>query len=177
MTSSSSILCTDSIGKLLLRYSIPAIISMIATSLYNVIDTFFIGFTHGSTSVASLTVTFPLMNLAAAFAALVSVGGGVLMAISLGAKDIDKAHRVLGNVVILDIIVGVIFSIITLIFLDPILYFFGATDDTLSDARKYMIVILFGNIIIQLYLGINSLMRSSGHPYSALIAKIGRAHV
>lgn len=172
MTSSSAILGTDSIGKLLLKFSLPAIISMIATSLYNVIDTFFIAHTHGATAVASLTVTFPLMNLAAAFAALVSVGGGVLMSVSLGQRDLDKAHRILGNVVILDIIIGVLFSIATICFLNPILYFFGATDATIADARTYMIIILSGNIIVQLYLGINSLQRSSGHPYQALIATL-----
>ena len=172
MNSTSALLGSEPIGKLLLRYSIPAIISMIATSLYNVIDTFFIGHLHGSVAVASLTVSFPLMNLIAAFAALVSVGGGVLMSTFLGAKDLDRAHRVLGNLVILSIAMGVLITIITLIFLNPILYFFGATEATLPDARKYMIIILSGSIIIQLYFCINSLLRACGHPNFALIATL-----
>ncbi|NDV59206.1 MATE family efflux transporter [Bacteroides sp. 519] len=163
---------TDKIGKLLMQYAIPAIIAMTASSLYNMIDSIFIGQGVGSLAISGLALTFPLMNLAAAFGSLVGVGASTLVSMKLGQKDYDTAQRVLGNVVILNVVAGIGFSIITLAFLDPILYYFGASEDTIGYARDYMKIILLGNVVTHLYLGLNSVLRSSGHPKKAMVATI-----
>lgn len=155
---------TEKIGKLLMQYAIPAIIAMTASSLYNMVDSIFIGHGVGPMAISGLALTFPLMNLAAAFGSLVGVGAATLVSVKLGQKDYDTAQRVLGNVLVLNIIIGLAFTILTLIFLDPILYFFGGSDETVGYARDYMKVILYGNVITHLYLGLNAVLRSAGHP-------------
>ncbi|MDR2859434.1 MAG: MATE family efflux transporter [Mediterranea sp.] len=163
---------TENIGKLLIQYAAPAIIATTAASLYNIIDSIFIGHGVGALAISGLALTFPLMNLAAAFGSLVGMGASILMSIRLGQKDYDTARRVLGNVVVLNIIIGLAFTAFTLPFLDPILYFFGASGETIGYARDFMQVILFGNIITHLYWGLNSLLRSVGHPQKAMAATI-----
>lgn len=163
---------TERIGKLLMQYAIPAIIAMTASSLYNMVDSIFIGHGVGTMAISGLAITFPLMNLAAAFGSLVGVGAATLVSVRLGQKDYDTAQRVLGNVVVLNVIIGVMFTILCLLFLDPILRFFGASDATLPYARDYMQVILLGNVVTHLYLGLNSVLRSSGHPQKAMFATI-----
>lgn len=163
---------TEKIGKLLMQYAIPAIIAMTASSLYNMVDSIFIGHGVGTLAISGLALTFPLMNLAAAFGSLVGVGAATLVSVKLGQKDYDTAKSVLGNVVILNVLIGVLFTIITLIFLDPILYFFGASQDTIGYARDYMKIILLGNVITHLYMGLNSVLRSAGHPKQAMLATI-----
>lgn len=163
---------TEKVGKLLLQYAIPAIIAMTASSLYNMIDSIFIGQGVGKMAISGLALTFPLMNLAAAFGSLVGVGAATLVSVKLGQKDYDTARSVLGNVVLLNILIGGIFSVITLLFLDPILYFFGASEYTIDYARDYMKIILLGNIVTHLYLGLNSILRSAGHPKKAMVATI-----
>ena len=163
---------TEKIGKLLMQYAIPAIIAMTASSLYNMIDSIFIGQGVGSLAISGLALTFPLMNLAAAFGSLVGVGASTLGSVKLGQKDYDTAQRVLGNVVILNVVIGLSFTLLTLLFLDPILYFFGASEDTIGYARDYMVIILAGNVITHLYLGLNTVLRSAGHPKQAMLATI-----
>lgn len=163
---------TERIGKLLMQYAIPAIIAMTASSLYNMVDSIFIGHGVGALAISGLALTFPLMNLAAAFGSLVGVGASTLISVKLGQKDYDTAQRVLGNVLVLNVIIGLLFTIVTLIFLDPILYFFGGSDATVGYARDYMVVILLGNIITHIYLGLNAVLRSAGHPQKAMYATI-----
>ena len=163
---------TEKVGKLLRQYAVPAIIAMTASSLYNMVDSIFIGQGVGPYAISGLALTFPLMNLAAAFGTLVGVGASTLLSVLLGQKNYEVARRVLGNVVILNVIIGSVFSALALIFLDPILYFFGASEQTISYARDYMVIILIGNIITHIYFGLNSLLRSSGHPKQAMAATI-----
>ena len=162
------ILGTEPIGKLLTQYAIPAIIAMTASSLYNMTDSIFIGHGVGALAIAGLALTFPLMNLAAAFGSLVGVGASTLVSVKLGQKDYQGANLMLGNVFMLNLIVGIAFSIVFLLFLDPVLYFFGASEQTIPYARDYMRVILYGNVITHMYLGLNSVMRSSGFPQMAM---------
>ena len=122
---------TEKIGKLLMQYAIPAIIAMTASSLYNITDSIFIGHGVGALAISGLALTFPLMNLAAAFGSLVGVGAATLMSVRLGQKDYDTANKILGNVFVLNIILGLAYTVVVLSFLDPILYFFGASDATL----------------------------------------------
>lgn len=163
---------TERIGKLLTQYAVPAIIAMTASSLYNMVDSIFIGHGVGPLAISGLAVTFPLMNLAAAFGSLVGVGASTLISVKLGQKDYDTAHKILGNVVVLNLLIGIVFIIVTLAFLDPILYFFGASEATLPYARDYMVTILLGNVVTHMYLGLNSVLRSAGHPQKAMLATI-----
>ncbi len=163
---------TEKIGKLLMQYAIPAIIAMTASSLYNMVDSIFIGHGVGPMAISGLALTFPLMNLAAAFGSLVGVGASTLMSVKLGQKDYESANKVLGNVFVLNILIGLAFTSVGLIFLDPVLRFFGASEKTLPYAHDYMIVILLGNVVTHLYLGLNAVLRSSGNPQKAMYATI-----
>ena len=164
----------EKIGKLLTQYAIPAIIAQTASSLYHMIDSIFIGHIPdvGAYAISGLATTFPFMNLSAAFGAMVGVGGATQLSVRLGQRDYDSAKTILGNLVTLNIIVGTLFAAISLIFLDPILFFFGASEATLPHARAFMEIILYGNIITHLYFGINAALRSSGHPKQAMYATI-----
>lgn len=163
---------TEPIGKLLKNYAVPAIIAMTASSLYNIIDSIFIGHGVGPLAIAGLAVTFPLMNLSAAFGSLVGVGATTMISVLLGQKNYEVANKVLGNVVILNVLIGIIFMTVSLIFLDPILYFFGASENTIEYAREYMQIILAGNAVTHLYLGLNSVLRASGNPRMAMYLTI-----
>ena len=163
---------TEPIGKLLKNYAVPAIIAMTASSLYNIIDSIFIGHGVGPLAIAGLAVTFPLMNLSAAFGTLVGVGATTMISVLLGQKNYEVANKVLGNVVILNILIGLLFMTVSLAFLDPILYFFGASENTIAYAREYMQIILAGNAVTHLYLGLNSVLRASGNPKFAMMLTI-----
>ena len=161
---------TEKIGKLLKMYAVPGIIAQTAASLYNIVDSVYIGHIPGvgSAAISGLAVTFPLMNLAAATGTLVGVGAMTLVSVLLGQKNYNVARKVLSNVLTLNVIIGLVFSAVTLGFLTPILRFFGASDVTLPYARDYMSIILVGNVFTHLYFGFNGLVRSSGHPKTAM---------
>ena len=159
---------SERISKLLTQYAIPAIIAMTASSLYNMADSIFIGQGVGSMAIAGLALTFPLMNLAAAFGSLVGVGASTLVSVKLGQKEYEGANRVLGNVLSLNVCLGIAFTVIFLLVLDPVLYFFGASGNTIPYAREYMQVILIGNVFTHMYLGLNAVLRSSGFPKLAM---------
>lgn len=165
-------LSSQPIGRLLLRYSVPAIIASVATSLYNIVDSIFIGRGVGAMAIAGLAITFPLMNLVIAFCTSIAAGGSTIASIFLGQKDDVRATDVVNNVMTLCIIHSLIFGSLTLIFLDPILYFFGATDETISYAREFMVIILIGTPISYIFIGLNNLMRSTGYPRKAMISAL-----
>ncbi len=168
----AQLLGTEKIGKLLKTYAFPAIIAMTASSLYNIIDSIFIGQGVGPMALSGLAITFPIMNLSAAFGTLVGAGAASLVSILLGQRNYEVANKVLGNVMTLNVIIGVLFTVVTLSFLDPILEFFGASENTLPYARSYMRINLIGNTITHLYFGLNAVLRSSGHPRKAMMATI-----
>ena len=161
---------TRKIGSLLRMYAVPGIIAQTAASLYNMVDSIYIGHIKdvGSYAISGLAVTFPLMNLSAALGTLVGVGGMTLMSVLLGQKNYDNASKVLGNVLTLNVAIGLLFTTFTLCFLEPILRFFGASDVTLPFAREYMTIILIGNVITHLYFGLNGAIRASGKPKVAM---------
>lgn len=159
---------TEKIGKLLKQYALPAIIAQTASSLYNMVDSIFIGQGVGPMAISGLAVTFPLMNLSTAFGTLVGAGAATMLSVLLGQKNYKAANKVLGNVVSLNIIIGLVFMAIALIFIDPILYFFGASENTLPYAKEYISIILIGNVVTHLYFGLNAAMRSSGNPKKAM---------
>ena len=163
---------TENVGKLLKQYAMPAIVAMAAASLYNMVDSIFIGQGVGPMAIAGLAVTFPLMNLSTAFGTLVGVGAATLISMLLGQKNYYMANRVLGNVVMLNVAIGVFVTVVGLVFLDPILYFFGASEVTIPYAREYMVIILAANIITHLYYGLNGVVRASGLPRKAMLATL-----
>lgn len=163
---------TKPVGRLLLQYALPAIVAMVASSLYNMVDSIFIGQGVGALAISGLAVTFPFMNLSAAFGAAIGVGSSAFLSVKLGQRDYDIANRILGNCVMLNVIIGVLFGGIGLLFVSPILRFFGASDATLPYAREYMIIILLGNVITHLYFGLNAVLRSAGKPRIAMYITI-----
>ena len=163
---------TQPVGKLLRQYSLPSIIAMLASSLYNIVDSIFIGHGVDALALSGLAVTFPLMNISTAFGAMVGMGSATLISVKLGQKDYGTAQSILGNAVVMNIAMGVVFALISLIFLDPILYFFGASETTIGYAHDYMVIILLGNVITHMYFGFNALLRAMGHPKMAMKATI-----
>ncbi|MBO8428645.1 MAG: MATE family efflux transporter [Bacteroidetes bacterium] len=163
---------TEKIGKLLKQYAIPAIIAMTASSLYNMVDSIFIGHGVGAYAIAGLAITFPLMNLGAAFGSLVGVGASSLISMLLGERNYGMAQKVFGNVITLNLLIGLIYTIVVLLFLDPILIFFGGSEQTLPYAREYMVIILWGNMITHMYFGLNAILRAAGFPKRAMYATI-----
>lgn len=160
------------VHKLLWKYALPAIIAMTATSLYNIVDSIYIGHGCGALALGALTVAKPFMDICAAFGSLVGVGASSLLAIYLGEKDYEKANRVLGNVIVMNIILSAVVMIAGLVWLDPILLAFGASEDTLGYAHDYMEIILYGNILTHIYFGLNAMLRSAGHPRFSMTATI-----
>ncbi len=160
------------VNKLLFQYAMPAIIAMTATSLYNIVDSIYIGHGCGALAFGALTVAKPFMDICAAFGSLVGVGASSLLAIYLGEKDYDKANRVLGNVIVMNVILSAIVMAVGLVWLDPILYAFGASADTIVYAHEYMEIILYGNILTHVYFGLNAMLRSAGHPRFSMTATI-----
>lgn len=161
-----------SISRLLIEYSVPAIIASVATSLYNIIDSIFIGRGVGAMAIAGLAITFPLMNLVAAFCMLIAAGGAAITSIFLGQGNHNRAVDVLNSVLTMCLINSVVFGGIALIFLDPILYFFGATHHTIPYAREFMKVILWGTPISYVFIGLNNLLRASGYPRKAMMSAL-----
>ena len=163
---------TAPIHKLLFKYAMPAIIAMTATSLYHIVDSIYLGHGCGALALGALTVAKPFMDICAAFGSLVGVGASSLLAIYLGEKDYDRANRVLGNVIVMNVILSALVMAVGLIWLDPILLAFGASEDTLGYAHDYMEIILYGNILTHIYFGLNALLRSAGHPRFSMTATI-----
>lgn len=160
------------IKKLLVQYSLPAIIGMVITSLYHIVDSIFIGHGVGAMAISGLAITFPIMNILAAFSTLIGVGGATLTSIRLGQKDEKGALSILGHVTILNIINSIILGGITFIFLDPILRLFGASDVLLPYARDFMSVYLLGTPIIFVFIALNNIMRVTGYPKKAMMSSI-----
>lgn len=163
---------TQSIPRLLAKYSVPAIIASVVTSLYNIIDSIFIGRGVGPMAIAGLAITFPLMNLVIAFVTLIAAGGATISSIFLGQKNVPRATDVVNNVLVLCLIHSIIFGGIAYLFLDEILIFFGATPETVPYAREFMEVILLGTPISYVFIGLNNVMRATGYPTKAMVSAL-----
>ena len=163
---------TKPVGQLLWQYALPAIVAMSASSLYNIIDRAMIGQIVGPEAIAGLGITFPFMNLSAAFGAAVGVGSSACISVKLGQRDYETADNLFGNTITLNLIIGFAFMVICLIFLDPILLFFGASEVTLPYAREFMTVILLGNMVTHMYFGMNAVLRAAGKPRHAMYATL-----
>lgn len=161
------------VGRLLAQYAIPAIIAMVAQSLYNIIDGIFIGQGVGKEAIMGLALCAPIMSLTGAFGAMVGVGASTLMSVRLGQEDYSSAQRILGNAIFMNIVMGITLGIALMLGIDATLRFFGASDVTLGPARDFMLIILAGNVVTHLYLGLNSLLRSTNRPHHAMYSTIG----
>ena len=163
---------SENVWNLLLQYAIPSVIAMTAMSLYNITDSIFIGHGVGALAISGLAITFPLMNISVALGTLVGVGASALMSLRLGQKDYTTANKILGNVLVLNLIFGLSYTVVVLLFLDQILIFFGASPETLPYARDFMTIITLGNVVTHMYFGLNALMRATGNPKRSMYATI-----
>lgn len=159
---------TDNLAKLLARYAVPAIVATVTAALYNITDSIFIGQGVGPLAMTALGICMPIMSITAAFGAMIGVGGSSLASIRLGQGNKAAAFRILGNIVLLNVIFGVATMAICLLFLDKLLFLFGASEATIDYAHEYMSVLLWGNVVTHLYLGLNSILRSTGYPTKSM---------
>jgi putative MATE family efflux protein len=162
----------EKISKLLVRFSIPAIIGMLVNSLYNIVDRIFIGNGVGSEGIAGAAIGFPIMLILMAVAMLIGIGANSLVAIRLGEQKKEEAELIMGNALILLIILPAVISVISLIFLDPLLKLFGASETVLPYAREYMRIILFGAVFQSVGMGMNNFIRSEGNPKIAMLTML-----
>lgn len=159
---------TAPIGKLMLEFSIPAVAAVVLNSLYNVIDSIFLGQAMGEIGLAATQVAFPIMTIVNAFAILAGNGGNSLAAILLGEGRKDDAERALGNSVTVMIIVSIAAAIYATFWIDPLLILVGATDVTLPYARTFIQIIIYGMMICNISFGVNNFIRTAGAPNLAL---------
>ncbi|MBN2875655.1 MAG: polysaccharide biosynthesis C-terminal domain-containing protein, partial [Spirochaetales bacterium] len=163
---------TAPIGRLLLKFSIPAVVGMLVQSLYNVVDRIFIGNGVGAMGLAGATISFPFMLIFMAFGMLVGIGGSSVLSISLGEGKKDYAEGVLNTSFILMVVISVLLTVVGLSFLDPLLRFAGASDAVLPYARSYMRIILYGVLVNSLGFGLNSFIRAEGNPRIAMMTML-----
>ncbi|MCA0386498.1 MAG: MATE family efflux transporter [Firmicutes bacterium] len=172
--SHNELLKNEKIGKLLLKFSIPAIIGMVVNALYNVVDRMYIGWI-GPLAMTGIGLSLPLMTLLMGFGMLVGIGAGSRISIKLGEGHQDEAERILGNAfTLLFFIMGVV-MVLGLLFKTPLLYLFGASEATIGYADEYLTIILYGAIFQGLGFGLTGVMRSEGHPTIAMMTTIGAA--
>jgi len=166
------LLATKPVAPLLIQFATPAIIAMSASSIYNLCDSIFIGQGVGPLAIAGMALTFPLMNISAAFGAMLGVGSAAQTSVKMGEGNQPRALMIFGNMLRLDVTIGLVITILGLLFLDPILRLFGASDATLPYAREYMQIILGGNVITHTFMGMNDQLRATGHPRSAMTSQL-----
>lgn len=168
--SRSASLGTAPVASLLAQYALPAIVAMIASSLYNIVDRIFIGNGVGPYAIAGLSIAMPIMNLTTAFGSMLGVGSSTLISIRLGQKRREEAQQVLGTTLLLNILVGLAVCVCGLIWLEPILRLFGASEQVLPYAKEFMQIILIANVFNHNFLGFNAVMRATGYPRKAMLS-------
>lgn len=166
---------TKPISKLLLTYAIPAVITQVVASVYNIVDRIFLGQYVGALAIAGLAITMPIMNIIHAFGSLVGVGASSRMSIVLGRKDVEWAENILGNSLLLTFFFGVLFLGGGYLFMDEILIMFGASADTISFASEYMRIVLPGMFFTTISFNLTGLIRASGYPTKSMWIMAGGA--
>ncbi|WP_123053021.1 MATE family efflux transporter [Clostridium sp. JN-1] len=162
----------ESIGKLLLRFSIPAVIGMVVNSLYIIIDRIFIGRVVGAMAISGVSLTFPIGIIIMGFGMLIGVGGSACISIRLGQNRKDEAEKILGNSFILLIVISILVTIVLSIFIDPILKSFGASANTIEYARQFISIIIYASVIQNLGFGLNNIIRAEGNPKKAMMTAL-----
>lgn len=176
MNETQNLLGSEPIGKLLLKYSIPAIISMLVNALYNVIDRIFIGNMPGAgpLAIAGVGVTMPITTILLAFGMLIGIGSTTVISIKLGQGKKDDADKILANSITLSAIIGLILTLIGILFANKILLAFGASDQSLYYAKSFCNIILLGSVFNIMAFSLNATIRGDGNPrLSAMIMVIG----
>lgn len=158
------------IGKLLFKYSLPSVVGMVVMSLYNIIDRMFIGQGVGDDAIAGLTITFPVMNISAAFGVLIGGGAGARTSIVLGQGKRRTAEIILGNSLVMTLALGTFYLVMLAIFMDEVLELFGASENSLPYARDFMMYMLPGLLINNLTFSFSNIMRATGYPKKAMWA-------
>jgi putative MATE family efflux protein len=161
-----------SVGKLLWKFSIPAIVGMLVNALYNIIDRIFVGKGVGELAITATTVAFPIMNIIMAFGMLIGIGAAATVSIKLGQQNKKEAEHILGNAFVLIIISSILVSTFGLIFQVPILKLLGASDQVLPLAKDFTTIILIGAVLQNVGFGLNSIIRSEGNPKIAMITML-----
>ncbi len=161
-----------SIGKLLFQFSLPAIIGMLVNALYSIVDRIFVGRGIGAMALSGVAITFPITAVIMAFGMLVGIGAAATASICLGQKNKEKAEKILGNALTLVVLFSLLVTIVGLIFLDPILYAFGASSETFSYAKQFATVILCGVVLQNIGFGLNNMIRAEGNPRVAMMTML-----
>ena len=156
----------EKIWRLIVKYSVPAILAMMVTSLYNTVDRAFIGSMKdvGALAISGLGVTMPILTILGSFCVGLAVGGSTNIAIKLGEGNKKEAEKSLGNTVAIELLVGIVMMIISIFYLEDILYFFGASNDTIKYSMDYMSVIMCGAWFNLPGFAMNSAIRAEGNP-------------
>ncbi len=166
---------TKSIGRLLWIYALPAVISQIIASIYNIVDRIFIGHGVGALAIAGLAITMPIMNIIHAFGSLIGVGSSARMSIVLGRKDMRWAEKILGNSMVFTVLIGILFVTGGYIFMDDILMSFGATGETITYAHEYLLIVLPGMFFTTMTFNLTGLIRASGYPTKSMFIMVSGA--
>lgn len=166
---------TKDIKSLLWMYAMPAVVSQVIASVYNICDRVFLGQCVGALAIAGLAITMPIMNIIHAFGSLVGAGSSARMSIVLGKKDVNWAEKILGNSMILTFLLGFIFVTGSYVFMDRILTMFGASADTIAYAREYMDIVLPGMFMTTVTFNLTGLIRATGYPTKSMWILVGGA--
>ena len=166
---------TRPIPSLLWSYALPAVISQLVASVYNIADRIILGQFVGPLAIAGLAITLPIMNIIHAFGSLVGAGSSARMSIVLGRKDVRWAEKILGNSMLLTFLFGFLFVAAGYLFMNPILHAFGASDETIAYARQYMLIVLPGMFFTTLTFNLTGLVRASGNPHKSMWIMVGGA--
>jgi putative MATE family efflux protein len=159
---------TESVGKLLLKFSIPAVVGMLVNALYSIVDRIFVGRGVGSLALSGVAITFPITNIIMGVGMLVGAGSAAIVSIKLGEKKEKHAEKIIGNAFVLTIILSIIVTILGLTFLDPILKLFGASAETMPYAKQFASIVLVGTVLQNAGFGLNPIIRSEGDPKTAM---------
>ena len=152
-----------------MKYSLPAVVGTVISAVYNIVDSIVIGHAIDDPNVvAGIAVTFPVMNLGAALGMLIGAGAATRVSIVMGQNDRARAELILGNSVQLTVVIGIIYISLLAIFITPILYMFGASENTIPYAREFMLWVLPGMVLMNLTFSYNNVMRASGYPGKAM---------
>jgi len=165
---------TENIGKLLFKFSLPAITGMIINALYNIVDRIYIGHIKGvgSSALSGLAITFPISTIIMAFGMLIGIGSCSLISIRLGEKNKESADNILGNALILIAIISLVISLFGVLFLNKLLILFGASENSLPYAKSYIQIILMGAVFQNIGFGINNIIRAEGNPKTAMFTML-----
>jgi putative MATE family efflux protein len=165
---------TESIGKLLFKFSIPAITGMIVNALYNIVDRMYIGHIEGvgSYALSGLAITFPIAVIIMAFGMLVGIGASAVISIRLGEKNKEAAENILGNALVLITIISLVIGLLGLLFLNKLLVLFGASQNSIPYAKAYIQIILVGAVFQNVGFGINNIIRAEGNPKMAMLTMV-----